>query len=212
MKSALEAWTIRAFEKRGQINLLNYLINFPDRTQKQTLCVMPDLRKKPTSALKMMEILYYQRQPQRCRIKGDYQRQMPHQRRWRKSVPVTIRKDFRTWKAFILWTQDIDKLRMILAFYNIVNHFALLKPRGRRTSLPLKYGCPPPRRKATGVAENRVKLKNAAILHVQYGVSALEAIRASLARLELNCTMNTRTSTDVFSSSWAKVNYQYWEY
>ena len=38
------------------------------------------------------------------------------------NVPEAIRKDFRTWNCFIIWTEDVEKLHKISAFYNKVNH------------------------------------------------------------------------------------------
>ena len=38
-----DAWTIQAFEKRGMEDLKTYLINMPNKTQKQTLYAMPKL-------------------------------------------------------------------------------------------------------------------------------------------------------------------------
>ena len=49
--NASDAWTIRAFEERGMEDLKTYLMNMPDRTQKQTLCVMPKLDYKPKDLL-----------------------------------------------------------------------------------------------------------------------------------------------------------------
>ncbi|KAG0573035.1 hypothetical protein KC19_VG143100 [Ceratodon purpureus] len=46
-KPAPAHWTIRAYEKRGMEEMKNYLINMPDRTQKQTLCVMLDTAARP---------------------------------------------------------------------------------------------------------------------------------------------------------------------
>ena len=34
-------WTIRAYEERGMEKMQNYFLNMPDRTARQTLCVMP---------------------------------------------------------------------------------------------------------------------------------------------------------------------------
>ena len=43
------------------------------------------------------------------------------------NVPEAIWKDFRTWNCFIVWTEDVDKLHKISAFYNKVNHLTLFK-------------------------------------------------------------------------------------
>src|SRR5579875_3180447 len=100
--------------------LMNFLINMPDRSQKQTLCVMPDLPTKPTTVDEMQECNFWIINGQhsvaasKAMIEGN--------------VPETIRKDFRTWNCFIVWSLEPDKLRKISAFYNRVNHFAPFKP------------------------------------------------------------------------------------
>ena len=45
---APEDWTIRAFENKGKLEIKKLMINVPDKSQKQTLCVMPKLDVKPT--------------------------------------------------------------------------------------------------------------------------------------------------------------------
>ena len=45
---APEDWTIRAFENKGKQEVKKLMINMPDKSQKQTLCVMPTLDFKPT--------------------------------------------------------------------------------------------------------------------------------------------------------------------
>ena len=42
-------WTIRAYEERGMEKMQNYFLNMLDQTARQTLCVMPQCDKKPTS-------------------------------------------------------------------------------------------------------------------------------------------------------------------
>ena len=42
-------WTIRAYEERDMEKMRNYFLNIPDRTARQTLCVMPQCDRKPTS-------------------------------------------------------------------------------------------------------------------------------------------------------------------
>jgi hypothetical protein len=40
---------IREYEEQRMLNTKHYLVNMPDPTVKQTLCIMPDTRKKPIS-------------------------------------------------------------------------------------------------------------------------------------------------------------------
>ena len=42
-------WMIQAYKERGMEQMHNYFLNMPDRTAKQTLCVMPQTSEKPTS-------------------------------------------------------------------------------------------------------------------------------------------------------------------
>ena len=42
-------WTIRAYEERGMEKMQNYFLNMPDQTARQTLCIMPQCDRKPTS-------------------------------------------------------------------------------------------------------------------------------------------------------------------
>ena len=59
LANAPDAWTIRAFEERGMEDLKTYLMNMPNRTQKQTLCVMPMLVYKPKDLEEMAECNFY---------------------------------------------------------------------------------------------------------------------------------------------------------
>ena len=118
--NAPDVWTIRAFEERGMEDLKTYLMNMPDRTQKHTLCVMPKLDYKPKDLEEMADCEFYIINGQhsvaasKSMIVGN--------------VPEAIRKDFHTWNCFIVWTEDVDKLRKISAFYNRVNHLTPFKP------------------------------------------------------------------------------------
>ena len=48
-KHAPADWTIQAYEEHGMEKLHHYLINMPDKSTKQTLCIMPQTKEKPTS-------------------------------------------------------------------------------------------------------------------------------------------------------------------
>ena len=41
-------WTVRAYEEHGIEKLCHYLINMPDRSIRQTLCIMPQMKERPT--------------------------------------------------------------------------------------------------------------------------------------------------------------------
>lgn len=96
-------------------------------------------------------------------------------------VPEPIRKDFRTWNAFIVWTRDAAKLRKISAFYNRVNHFTQFKPTWATNILAArtvweKYGRPPNRKAAAGASEQGVKAKRAPNQEAQWDVSTLNTL------------------------------------
>ena len=92
--NAPDAWTIRAFEERGMEDLKTYLMNMPDKTQKQTLCVMPKLDYKPKDLEEMADCEFYIINGQhsvvalKSMIAGN--------------VPEAIWKDFHTWNCFIV--------------------------------------------------------------------------------------------------------------
>ena len=49
LKRAAEDWTVRTYEEHGMQKLRHYLINMPDRSTRQTLCIMPQTQERPTS-------------------------------------------------------------------------------------------------------------------------------------------------------------------
>lgn len=91
--NAPDALTIRAFEERGMEHLKTYIMNMPDMTQKQTLCVMPKLNYKPKYLEEMTdcEFLIINGQhsvaASKSMIEGN--------------VPEAIRKDIRTWSCLL---------------------------------------------------------------------------------------------------------------
>jgi hypothetical protein len=151
-KPAPPHWTIRAYEKRGMEEMKNYLVNMPDRTQKQTLCLMPDTKARPQ---------------QEEDIEGCTFNIINGQHSVAASVSLIeenaseeLVRDFRRWDAYIVWTLDIDKLRKISAFYNRVNHLAPFKPTWASNILAsrnvwLKYGKPQKKHNAAGAADRR---------------------------------------------------------
>ena len=151
-KNAPAHWTIRAYEKRGMEEMKNYLINMPDRTQKQTLCVMPDteIRPRHESDLKGCNFWIINGQHSVAASKSLIE----------DNATEELVRDFRKWNAYIVWTKDHDKLRKISAFYNRVNHLAPFKPTWASNILAartvwVKYGRPQPRHAAAGATESR---------------------------------------------------------
>ena len=112
--NAPDAWTIQAFEERSMEDLKTYLMNMPDRTQKKTLCVMPKLEYKPKDLEEMADCEFY--------IINGQHNVAASKSMIAGNVLEAIRKDFRTWNYFIVWTEDVDKLHKISTFYNRVNY------------------------------------------------------------------------------------------
>ena len=181
--NAPDAWTIRAFEERGMEDLKTYLMNMPDMTQKQTLCVMPKLDYKLKDLEEMADYEFYIINSQhsvaasKLMIAGN--------------VPKAIRKDFRTWNCFIVWTEDVDKLHKISAFYNRVNHLTPFKPMWATNILAArtvweKYGKPLPKHSAAGVTDVRTSARRPPGNDKQFQVIQQCLSHPSLARFELN--------------------------
>ena len=154
--NAPDAWTIRAFEERGMEDLKTYVMNMSNRTQKQTLYVMPKLDYKLKDLEEMVDCEFYI-------INGQ------HSIAASKSmivdnVPKAIRKDFRTWNCFIVWTEDVDKLHKISAFHNRVNHLTSFKLTWTTNILAArtvweKYKKPLPKHSAAGVTDVRTSAR-----------------------------------------------------
>ena len=183
LHNAPPEWTIRAFEPRGMEELKTYLMNMPDRSQKQTLCVMPKLDFKPKDLNDMADCDFHIINGQhsvaasKAMIEGN--------------VPETIRKDFRTWNCFIVWTQNHDKLRKISAFYNRVNHLAPFKPTWATNILGArsvwdKFKRPLPKHSAAGVTDVRTSARRPPGNNKQFKVRNQLPCH-SLARFDLNC-------------------------
>lgn len=119
-KPAPAHWTIRAYEKRGMEEMKNYLVNMPDRTQKQTLCLMPDTKARPQQEEDLRGCTFHI-------INGQHS-VAASKSLIEDNASEELVRDLRRWDAYIVWTLDIDKLRKISAFYNRVNHLAPFKP------------------------------------------------------------------------------------
>ena len=59
LKNVPHEWTICTFEQRGMKELKNFLMNMPDKSQKQMLCVMPDMEFKPTDESEMQDYKFF---------------------------------------------------------------------------------------------------------------------------------------------------------
>ncbi|KAG0593715.1 hypothetical protein M758_UG013400 [Ceratodon purpureus] len=151
-KPAPAAWTIRAYEKWGMEEMKNYLVNMPDRAQKQTLCLMPDTKARPQQEEDLEGCTFHI-------INGQHS-VAASKSLIEDNASEELVRDFRRWDAYIVWTHDIDKLRKISAFYNRVNHLAPFKPTWASNILAsrkvwLKYGKPQKKNAAARAADRR---------------------------------------------------------
>ncbi|KAG0562160.1 hypothetical protein KC19_9G122500, partial [Ceratodon purpureus] len=151
-KPAPAAWTIRAYEKRGMEEMKNYLVNMPDRGQKQTLCLMPDTKARPQQESDLEGCTFHI-------INGQHS-VAASKSLIEDNASEELLRDFRRWDAYIVWTKDHDKLRKISAFYNRVNHLAPFKPTWASNILAARkvwerYGKPQKKNAATGAADRR---------------------------------------------------------
>jgi len=44
------------------------------------------------------------------------------------NIDKDIKKHFRKWNCFVIWSSDVQKLQNILAYYNRTNHFLAVQP------------------------------------------------------------------------------------
>ncbi|KAG0578117.1 hypothetical protein KC19_5G206400 [Ceratodon purpureus] len=137
---------------RGMEEMKNYLVNMPDRGQKQTLCLMPDTKARPQqeSDLEGCEFHIINGQHSVAASKSLIE----------DNASEELLRDFRRWDAYIVWTKDHDKLRKISAFYNRVNHLAPFKPTWASNILAARkvwerYGKPQKKNAAAGAADRR---------------------------------------------------------
>ena len=119
-------FNVRVREDNIVKEMLHYLVNIPDKTTKQTLCVMPVMnknnRRQPESWDEVKDRQFYI-------INGQHSVAASKMKMEEGSgVSEEVRNHFRTWNCFIVWSLDVEKLRYISAFYNCVNHFQAIQP------------------------------------------------------------------------------------
>ena len=181
--NASDAWTIQAFEERGMEDLKTYLMNMPDRTQKQMLCVMPKLDYKSKDLEEMADYKFY--------IINGQHNVAASKSMIAGNVPEAIWKDFCTWNCFIVWTEDVDKLCKISEFYNRVNHLTPFKPTWATNILAAravwkKYGKPLPKHSAARMTDVRTSAHQPPRNDKQFEVFNQCLSHPSLARFKLN--------------------------
>ena len=116
-------FNIRSKENRIVKELVNWLLNMPDKSTRQTLCVMPvGFNEKPTEWKDIEKGNFYI-------INGQHSVEAS---KWMmddaNKVDKEEREHFRKWKCFVVWSNDPEKLQTISAFYNRTNHFQVTQP------------------------------------------------------------------------------------
>ena len=87
-------WMIRAYEKRGMEQMRHYFLNMPDRTAKQTICIMPQSAERPTSWDDIKEGRFWI-------INGQHS-VAANQSIQGMDVPNSMKTAFQTWNSFIV--------------------------------------------------------------------------------------------------------------
>ena len=156
-----EDWTVRPYEEHGMQKLRHFLINMPDRTTRQTLCIMSQTQEKPTSFRDIEDGNFWIINGQHSAEASKTMQSM--------DVPQSTREFFQKWNCFIVWTRSKEKLRKISAYYNHVNHFSSFKPTWSTNILAARFiwielGSPVPPKTMTTlgtvVRQGRKDLKN----------------------------------------------------
>ena len=101
------------------LNTKHYLMNMPNPSVKQTLCVMPDTDEK----------LQYQEEIAAGKffiINGQHNVATSKDMQT-SGLPKNIVKQFREQNCFIVWSKDESKLQKISGYYNRCNHFSIFK-------------------------------------------------------------------------------------
>ena len=122
LKNAPADWTCRSFEKTGVEFQRNYLVNLSDFNNRQSLCVMPDMAFKPASLDAIPDGTQF------WIINGQHSVAASHEIVNDSTLKEMIKKHFRTWKCFVVWSKDKVKLQRISAYYNRCNHLKMFKP------------------------------------------------------------------------------------
>ena len=126
----------------------NYFLNMPDQTARQTLCVMPQCDRKPTSWDEVKEGRFWIINGQHIVAMSQSIQTM--------DVPEAVKSSFRKWSCFIVYSRSKEKLKKISAYYNRVNHFSVFKPSWSTNILSARFiwtelGQPLPPKSATVV-------------------------------------------------------------
>ena len=122
MEDPLATFNIRFKQSNIIEDMVNYLLNIPDKSTKQMLCVMPVGHE--TMLTKWQDIengKFYI-------INGQYSivasRFMFDDKN---NVNKEEREHFRKWNCFVVWSNDMEILRCTSAYYNRTNQFVAMQ-------------------------------------------------------------------------------------
>jgi hypothetical protein len=125
---------------------LYYLFHMPNPSTKQTLCVMPDMKEKPTYWDSIANGTFF--------IINGQLSVGASQKMLASDLSEAIVKPFLKWNYFIVWSKDKNRLRQISGYYNRCNHFSMFKPTWATNVLGARFmwtelGRPTPPKSAT---------------------------------------------------------------
>jgi hypothetical protein len=147
----------------------HYLINMPDKTAKQPLCVMSNTPTRPTSWEEVAEGRFWI-------LNGQHSVEASKSIVLQKLCPEPVLKHFRKWNCFIVWSKNKEKLRRISAYYNRVNHFSVFKPDWSTNVLSSRFiwtelGRPQPPKSAVEVGRRLTRVRQSPVEAKRYSVS-----------------------------------------
>jgi hypothetical protein len=99
---------------------LHYLVNMPNPSIKQTLCVMPDMEERLAKEEDIVNGMFFIINGQHS-VGASINMQTS-------SLPPKPIQPFTSWNCFIVWSKKKTRLRQILGYYNRCNHFSIFKP------------------------------------------------------------------------------------
>lgn len=97
LEQAQSGWTIRAYEERGMEETQHFLLHMPDRTARQTHCVMPQTNEKPTSWNEIKDGKFWIINGQHSVAVSKSIQTM--------DIPESVQTAFKTWNCFIRFVQ-----------------------------------------------------------------------------------------------------------
>ena len=128
MEDPSATFYIRSKQSNMVKDMVNYLLNIPDKSTKQMLCVMPvGHETMPTKWHDIENGKFYI-------IKGQHSIAVSKiMFDDKNNVNKEEREHFHKWNCFVVWSNNVEILRCISAYYNRTNHFVLCSCPGRLT-------------------------------------------------------------------------------